>query len=82
MATKIEEVEQAIGDMQKAVEPIITYCNEFKASYTKRMEPLEGDAINTLTHDLRRVEMLKRDTDTISRKARNIASNVRALTFK
>ena len=68
-------LQPSIEDVQKAVEIIEAYCNEFEASYTQRMEPLTGDEILALTDDRTTIGYIKGW-------ANSIAQRVNKLTFK
>lgn len=61
-----------IEDVQKAVEIIEAYCNEFEASYTQRMEPLTGDEILALTDDRTTIGYIKGWADSIARHAKKL----------
>ena len=61
-----------IEDVQKAVEIIEAYCNEFEASYTQRMEPLTGDEILVLTDDRTTIDHIKGWADSIAQFANKL----------
>ena len=62
-----------IEDVQKAVEIIEAYCNEFEASYTQRMKPLtDDDEIRELTRDHQTIGSIKGWANSIARFANKL----------
>ena len=52
MSTKFEDVLEAVKTIQ-------SFCDEFKETYTKKMEPLKGQEIEELSNNRYQVDALE-----------------------